>query len=73
MGNNLSEKRDKIETELKAVKQLVEDGWSVEDSLEFVRDIKKNSSLLSGKDLEFDKLSEKLKKRLMKAMEEEWK
>ncbi len=70
--NKLAEKREKVESELKAVKQLVEDGWTVEDSLDFVRDVKKSSSLLSGEGLEFDMLSDMLKKKLIRAMKEKW-
>lgn len=72
-GNELSEKKEKIEAELKATKHLMESGWSLEDSLDFVRKIKKSSSLLSGENLEFDKLSKKVKKKLIQAMKEQWK
>lgn len=65
--------KEKIESELEAIKFLVEnEDMLVREAVAFVKKVKKSSDIISGTCLEFDKLPEKKKNILINAMEDEW-
>lgn len=73
MVRRLSLDKKVIESELEAIKFLVEEeDMPVREAVTFVKKIKESSEILPGKNLELDKISEKKKNLFIKAMEDEW-